>query len=89
MKFLSLVLPFLANLKLVFAGVLDDIGTVIQEVFDWIVDTFNKVSTIFWDPTLNSNAGGFTFVGYLLIIAFGITMIWVVLQFIKKLVRRG
>lgn len=68
---------------------LTNIGDVITAVITWIVNLFSSITPIFYDSTLNSGAGGFTFVGYLLIIAFGITCVWVVLQFVKKLVRRG
>lgn len=65
--------------------ILGGIGSVITAVLGWIVDVFGGVADLFWDPTNNT----FTFIGVLLLIAFGISMVWVVIQFIRRIVVRG
>lgn len=65
--------------------ILTKIGAVVTSVLNWIVNLFTTVSGLFWDSTANE----FTFVGVLLLVAFGLSMVWVVINFIKKLVKRG
>lgn len=74
---------------MIYAGILDGISDVVSAVVQWIIDLFTSVSGLFWDTTLNSGAGGFTFIGVLLLVAFGLSMVWVVINFIRSLVKRG
>lgn len=66
------------------AAILTAIGTMITSVVSWITSTFTSVSSIFYDAT-----DGFTFVGVLLLVAFGLGLVWVLINFIKSLVKRG
>lgn len=65
--------------------ILGSIGVVISQVMGWIVEVFGGVADLFWNPELQQ----FTFIGVLLLVAFGLSMVWVVIQFIKSLVKRG
>lgn len=66
------------------AAILTAIGTMFTSVLGWITSTITGVSAIFYDAT-----DGFTFVGTLLLVAFGIGFVWVLINFIRGLVRRG
>lgn len=66
------------------AAILTAIGTMFTSVVGWITSTITSVSAIFYDAT-----DGFTFVGTLLLVAFGIGFVWVLINFIRGLVRRG
>lgn len=64
--------------------ILEGIGSVITSVMGWIVSLFEGVVDLFYNTET-----GFTFVGVLLLVAFGLSMVWVVIQFIRSLVKRG
>lgn len=66
------------------AAILTAIGTMFTSVISWITTSITSVSAIFYDAT-----DGFTFVGTLLLVAFGIGFVWVLINFIRGLVRRG
>lgn len=66
------------------ASILSAIGTMFTSVIGWITSTITSVTEIFYDGTT-----GFTFVGTLLLVAFGIGFVWVLINFIRGLVRRG
>ena len=66
------------------AAILQAIGTMFTSVISWITSTITSVTEIFYDST-----SGFTFVGTLLLVAFGIGFVWVLINFIRGLVRRG
>lgn len=66
------------------AAILTAIGSMFTSVATWITSTITQVSGIFYDAT-----DGFTFVGVLLLVAFGLGLVWVVINFIKSLVKRG
>lgn len=66
------------------AAILTAIGTMISSVVTWVTSTATSVSAIFYDAT-----DGFTFLGTLLLVAFGLGMVWVLINFIKSLVKRG
>lgn len=66
------------------AAILTAIGTMFTSVVGWITSTITSVAAIFYDAT-----DGFTFVGTLLLVAFGIGFVWVLINFIRGLVRRG
>lgn len=66
------------------AAILSAIGTMFTSVIGWITSTITSVTDIFYDST-----SGFTFVGTLLLVAFGIGFVWVLINFIRGLVRRG
>ena len=65
-------------------AILSAIGTMFTSVIGWITSTITSVTDIFYDST-----SGFTFVGTLLLVAFGIGFVWVLINFIRGLVRRG
>ena len=65
-------------------AILTAIGTMFTSVIGWITSTITSVTDIFYDGT-----NGFTFVGTLLLVAFGIGFVWVLINFIRGLVRRG
>lgn len=66
------------------AAILTAIGQMFTTVLSWITSTITGVSAIFYDAET-----GFTFVGTLLLVAFGIGFVWVLINFIRGLVRRG
>lgn len=66
------------------AAILNAIGTMFTSVVGWITSTVTSVEAIFYDST-----SGFTFIGTLLLVAFGIGFVWVLINFIRGLVRRG
>ena len=65
-------------------AILSAIGTMFTTILSWITSTITGVSAIFYDGET-----GFTFVGTLLLVAFGIGFVWVLINFIRGLVRRG
>ena len=65
-------------------AILTAIGQMFTSVIGWITSTVTSVEAIFYDST-----SGFTFVGTLLLVAFGIGFVWVLINFIRGLVRRG
>lgn len=68
------------------ANLLTDIGAVIQAVMSWIVQLFTSVVSIFYTSGAD---GGLTFVGYILFIALGLFLVWMVIRFIASLVKRA
>lgn len=64
--------------------ILEGIGDVITSVMGWVVSLFSGVTELFYKAE-----GGFSFLGVILLVAFGLSMVWVVIQFIKSLVKRG
>lgn len=64
--------------------ILEGIGNVITSVMGWIVSLFSGVTELFYNAET-----GFSFLGVILLVAFGLSMVWVVIQFIKSLVKRG
>lgn len=66
------------------ANILTAIGTMLTSVLSWLTSTVSGVAGIFYDST-----DGFTFIGTLLLVAFGLGFIWVLIKFITKLVKRG
>lgn len=66
------------------AAILTAIGQAITSVLGWVTSTITSVSNVFYDST-----DGFTFVGTLILVAFGLSMVWVVINFIRGLVKRG
>lgn len=64
--------------------ILQGIGNVITSVMGWVVSLFSGVAELFYDAE-----SGFTFLGVILLVAFGLSSVWVVIQFIKSLVKRG
>lgn len=71
------------------ADILTNIGTVITQVLTWITNLFSSVSGIFYTPGTGSAIGSFTFIGVLLLVGFGLSMVWVGINFVKSLVKRG
>lgn len=66
------------------AAILTAIGTMFTSVLSWITSTITGVSALFYDST-----DGFTFIGTMLIVAFGIGFVWVLINFVRGLVKRG
>lgn len=66
------------------ANILQAIGEVIEEVITWITTSMTNVVGLFYDST-----NGFTFLGVLLLVGFGLSFVWVLINFIRGLVRRG
>lgn len=66
------------------AAILSAIGTMLTSVLGWTTSTITSVVGLFYDST-----EGFTFIGTLLLVAFGIGFVWVLINFIRGLVRRG
>ena len=67
--------------------ILAAIKSMIEAVTEWIVSSFASVSEIFYDTS--GTTPQFTFVGVLLLVAFGLGLVWVLINFIKSLVKRG
>lgn len=66
------------------AAILQAIGTMLSSVLGWVTTTITSVVGLFYDST-----EGFTFIGTLLLVAFGIGFVWVLINFIRGLVKRG
>lgn len=72
------------------SDILSNIGQALEAVFSWISTLLNSVSGIFYTaPTTSGGTGSFTFIGVLLLVAFGLSMVWVGINFVKSLVKRG
>lgn len=69
------------------SSILTDIGAVVQAVMTWFTTLFTSVSNLFYDSTATTPQ--FTFIGVLLLVAFGLGVVWVVIKFIQSLVKRG
>lgn len=68
-------------------GILSGIGSVITAVLGWITSIVGDVSNLFYDTTASTPT--FTFAGVLLLVSFGLSMVWCLINFIRGLVRRG
>ena len=68
----------------VMQAILTAIGQMLTSVATWFTSLITSVSGVFYDST-----NGFTFIGTLLLVAFGLGCFWVVVKFISRLVRRG
>lgn len=68
----------------IMAAILTAIGQMLTAVAGWFTSLITSVASVFYDSTT-----GFTFVGTLLLVAFGLGCFWVVMKFISRLVRRG
>lgn len=66
------------------ANILGGIGTAITTVLGWVASLLTSVGSVFYDST-----DGFTFIGTLVLVAFGLSMVWVGINFIRSLVKRG
>lgn len=69
--------------------ILQAIGDVIEEVVTWIVSTIQAIIPIFYTAGSGSTPGTFTFLGVLLLVSFGLGLIWTLINFVRGLVRRG
>lgn len=65
-------------------NILNGILEVIQAVLSWVTTTFTSVTSLFYDAT-----NGFTFLGYMLLVMFAFGSVWIVINFLKKITRRG
>lgn len=66
------------------SAILQAIGDVIAEVITWLSTSITSVVAMFYNATT-----GFTFLGVLLLVGFGLSFVWVLINFIRGLVRRG
>lgn len=69
------------------SGILTAIGSVITSVTTWVTTCLSSISNVFYDSSASTPT--FTFLGTLLLVAFGLGMVWVAINFIKSLVKRG
>lgn len=67
--------------------ILQGIGDAITGVASWVVSLIQDIVDIFYDTS--GTTPQFTFLGVLLLVAFGLSMVWVVIKFIRSMVRRG
>lgn len=67
--------------------ILQAIGDAITGVATWVVSLIQDIVDIFYDTS--GTTPQFTFLGVLLLVAFGLSMVWVVINFIRSMVRRG
>lgn len=68
-------------------AILTAIGSMFTAVTGWITTSISSVSQVFYDTTATTPQ--FTFVGTLLLVAFGLGLVWVAINFVKSLVKRG
>jgi hypothetical protein len=81
-----LILSRLLSLVTMLAGtILDDIGTAIQSVAEWITNLFTSIIPIFWDATATTPT--FTFIGWLTVVGFGLGLVFAVLRVVRSFVR--
>lgn len=69
------------------SAILQAIGDVITQVMTWITSTMQSVVSLFYDTS--GTTPSFTFLGVLLLVGFGLSFVWVLINFIRGLVRRG
>jgi len=71
-------------------SIASDIWDVIAEVgtgmVDFVVATITGISAVFWDPTLNTGAGGLTVPGTLALLGLGMSLVMVGFGFLKGLI---
>lgn len=67
------------------ADAMSAIADVLSGIITAIVNGVNALVPLFWDGTLNSNAGGFTFLGYIFLIGLGLSLVTFVINFFKSL----
>ena len=84
MGILSSILAYIPYLLDGTNNILNGILEVIQAVLSWVTTTFTSVTALFYDSTT-----GFTFLGYMLLIMFAFGSVWIVINFLKKITRRG
>lgn len=60
------------------------VGSVVTGITDTTVSAINSLVGIFWDSSLNTGAGGFTFLGYLTLVGLGITVINFALSIVNR-----
>lgn len=85
MGILSTILTFIPTLlDGTTNNILNGILEVIQAVLSWVTTTFTSVTALFYDATT-----GFTFLGYMLLVMFAFGSVWIVINFLKKITRRG
>ena len=65
-------------------AILTAIGQMLTSVGSWFTSLITSVSSLFYDST-----NGFTTIGTLLLVAFGLGCFWAVMKFISRLVSRG
>lgn len=66
------------------ANILTAIGTMLTSVASWLTSTMTNIVSLFYDTT-----DGFTFLGTLLLVSFGLGFVWVLIKFIGRAVSRG
>lgn len=78
------LMTFVNSLLLTVETPLEGIGTAISSVVTWITATFTSIAALFYNST-----EGFTFLGVLLLVGFGLLIVWGVINFFRGIVRRG
>ncbi len=59
-------------------------------IVSFVTGIFSNITSVFWDATLNENAGGLTFVGTMAVIMAGVALLLLVFNLIRSfLVMRG
>lgn len=67
--------------------ILEAIGDVIEAVGGWLISAIQSVVSLFYTAPTSGGSGSLTFMGTLLIVGFGITLIWFAIKFVRGLVR--
>lgn len=70
------------------SDIFTEIATAITNFITTLASAFNGVTTLFWDASANSNAGGFTFLGVLVLIGCGCGLVYGAYRIIKGLMHR-
>lgn len=68
-----------------FLTVLDDIGSAISSVGQWLVSLIQSVIPIFYDATATNPS--LTFIGWLTVIGFGLGLVFAVIRIVRSYVR--
>lgn len=67
------------------SNILQAFGSAITAVIGWITSSISSVVGLFYDTTASTPT--FTFLGTLLLIGFGVGMVWALIRFVRGLVR--
>jgi len=70
------------------AAIFEAIGDIVTAFLAVLGDGVSGVTTMIWDPTLNTGAGGLTIFGTFLLIGFGVGIVYWAFGLVRGLVRR-
>lgn len=70
------------------AAIFSAIGDIVTAFITVLGNGVTGVTTLIWDPTLNTGAGGLTVFGTFLLIGFGVGLVYWAFRLVKGIIRR-